>query len=97
MSQLRQSEINIHMRFIQTILMAIVVGFSMSSCVSFEPTELKLSDFPVKPKIEAYTRKPLINKIENNFIVTDEFVEASVLLKKYSDRIDDWKKTNNVK
>lgn len=55
-----------------------------------------IEDFPVAPSVTEYTRKPIIEKQGNNYLVTDEFVTNSVLLKKYSDRVDAWKKDNGV-
>lgn len=54
--------------------------------------------FPPKPTQKEYTRKPIIESInEKDFVVSDEFVENSVLLKKYSDKITLWKQENKVK
>lgn len=59
---------------------------------------IQQTPFPIKPKLIDYTRQPIIESVDtNNFKVSDEFVENSVLLKKYTDRIDSWKKTNKVK
>ena len=59
---------------------------------------IQQTPFPNKPTTIDYTRQPIIESVDtNNFKVSDEFVENSVLLKKYTDRIDAWKKANNVK
>jgi hypothetical protein len=56
-----------------------------------------LTNFPLKPALKDYSRKPIIEKKDNNFVVSDEYVENSILLKKYADKIDSWKSDNTVK
>jgi hypothetical protein len=72
----------------------------LSSCVSTTPQiiekERSLSPFP-PIVVSEYTRKPIIESKENNFVVTDEFVTNSLKLKSYKDRVDSWKKLNNIK
>lgn len=79
---------------------------SFTSCVIAPPASSEVSpaveqtpliSFPVRPELKEYTRKPVIEKKENDFLVSDEFVNNSVLLKKYDDRIQEWKKQNKVK
>lgn len=87
-----------------TLKSAILVLFSiilLSSCITPAPVTVVTPqpiahDFPFKPSVKEYTRKPIIEKKGNDFLVSDEFVENSVLLKKYSDKIDEWKKNNQV-
>lgn len=74
----------------------------LSSCVSVPPTqqviekEKQLSPFP-PISIQEYTRKPIINSVDNNFVVSDEFVTNSLKYKKWVDHILEWKKLNNIK
>lgn len=73
---------------------------TLSSCVTYkteDPISVQLSIFPSTPAVVEYTRKPIINKTDNNFIVSDEFVENSILLKKYADKIQEWKSDNKIK
>lgn len=81
--------------------------FCLSSCVikpDIAPTPVvenvtvDFSPFPIRPELKEYSRKPIIDSTEdNNFIVSDEFVENSILLKKYNDKIDIWKSKNKIK
>jgi PBP1b-binding outer membrane lipoprotein LpoB len=53
--------------------------------------------FPPKPTLIKYSSAPIQSAIDNTYVVTGEFVENGILLKKYSDKIDTWKDKNNVK
>ena len=87
-------------------LMCIIFSLSLVSCV-IKPqpintpipniVEVELTPFPLYPALKAYTRQPIIDSQDNNFIVSDEFVENSVLLKKYYDRVVSWKEKNKIK
>lgn len=73
------------------------------SCVNFKPLppvkqqKIELSVFPIKPNILKYTRKPIVDAQDNNFIVSDEFVKNSLLYKKWIDNIQRWIELNNIK
>lgn len=56
-----------------------------------------ISVFPIKPTIPEYTRKPIISAQGNDFIVSDEFLNNALKYKPYVDKIDDWKKLNDIK
>lgn len=58
---------------------------------------IQQTPFPQKPNLIKYTSAPVKSGADKLFTVTDEFVENSVNLKKYSDKIDTWKTKNNVK
>lgn len=64
------------------------------SCTTTET--LTTSPFPVEPKWAALTRTPVLGSVERdgnkNFEVSDEFMEKSLQMKSYIDRISDWKK-----
>lgn len=90
------------MNALKTVLLIILASFYLSSCVTYkEPVTVPIvpttiQDFPAKPSLREYSRKPIIEKKGNDFLVSDEFLENSILLKKYSDRIDTWKTQNTV-
>lgn len=70
------------------------------SCVTYQGDsnlDSEIIGFPVKPILEEYSRQPIINQIDKDFLISDEYLENSILLKKYSDKIDDWKTENGVK
>ena len=78
----------------------LALALVLSSCVTYrseDPISSQLSLFPPTPAIVEYTRKPIIDKKDNNFTVSDEFVENSILLKKYTDKIKEWKSDNKIK
>lgn len=56
----------------------------------------KIENFPQSPNIQKYTRKPIIDSVDNNFIVSDEFLKNSIILQKYNERVSAWKKLYNV-
>lgn len=56
-----------------------------------------ITDFPIKPELMFYTQSPVIQKIDNNFIVTPELIYNTTMLKDYYKRIDLWKENHNVK
>jgi hypothetical protein len=75
----------------------------LPSCVNLKPLPVvespktELSVFPLKPNIVEYTRKPVIDAQDNNFVVSDEFVKNSLLYKKWTENIEKWTKLNNIK
>ncbi len=83
------------------LLFLACISLTMSSCVTVPPSpvvvEKKLSVFPPKPKIVEYTRQPIISKTGNDYLISDELLQNSILFKKYSDMIDEWKALNSVK
>jgi hypothetical protein len=89
------------MTTLKSVFFVLLSMICLSSCVSYKepitvPSISVIQDFPIKPSQKEYSRKPIIEKKGNDFLVSDEFVENSVLLKKYADRIDEWKKNNTV-
>jgi len=90
------------MKAIFLILTCLSLG--LTSCVTIKPAastpitiEPKLSLFPPKPKIVEYTRKPVISKIDENYLISSELLGNSLLMKKYIEMIDRWKVTNSIK
>lgn len=86
----------------KTKILLSICAILMTSCISYQtPTDpttpQEINGFPQKPALVEYSRKPIIEKKDKDFTVSDEFVENSVLFKKYSDKIDQWKVDNNVK
>jgi hypothetical protein len=87
------------------LLVFLVIGLNLSSCITYKSDPLPainssipaLSPFPIKPNLTIYTRQPIISKQDNNFVVSGEFLENSLMYKKYSDAIDGWKKDNSIK
>jgi len=94
------------------IIVSLVLSM-MTSCVSYTPSvpaapspapivstqPAVINDFPIYPNLIKYseTRPPIVGKIDNDYRVTDEFVNNSVLLKKYADRINAWKTEHKIK
>lgn len=84
------------------IFMLLLSVLMLSSCVTYTtPTDnnpiKQLTTFPINPMVKSYTRPPIQAKVDNNFTVSDEFVENSILLKKYSDAVIKWKTDNTIK
>lgn len=82
------------------LLLAVLLLLFIPSCISYQTDSglhTSLTDFPLKPSLKDYSRKPIVEKKDNNFVVTDEYLENSILLKKYSDKIDSWKTDNSIK
>ncbi len=89
-------------RFILLILMGLI-----TSCVAIKPVAAPespaiveqtapLTVFPITPTIKPYSRKPVIDSVDNNFVVSDEFVENSLKYKQYHDKVLDWKNQNEI-
>lgn len=51
---------------------------------------------PPAPSWVEFTRKPILEKKESDFLVSDEFVTKALQQKKYIDRVQAWKETNQV-
>lgn len=58
----------------------------------------KLTDTPVRPEFRQLVRKPVLKYYEEdkNYLVSDEFMERSVQLHKYEQKIEKWKLDNNL-
>lgn len=68
------------------------------SCVSFEmPKNYQITDFPIKPSLEPYTKDPVIKKIDEDFLVTNEMIINTTLLTDYYKRIEKWKDKHLIK
>ena len=79
----------------------LVLLLILPSCVSVERPKIVekepvLSVFPIKPELTKYSKKPIISAIDNNFLVTLEFISNSAKLKIYIDKIDKWKELNKI-
>ncbi len=87
--------------FIVLICICLTSCVSVPSPVESKPTPerevISLLTFPAAPTVKDYTRKPILEKTENNFLVSDEFLENSVLLYKYYHRVEEWKDANKIK
>lgn len=71
--------------------------FLLSSCVIFKNTKkYDINDFPSNPPLNSLTESPIIEKKENNFLVTKDFVTNAVLLSDYYSRIKEWKKRHKI-
>lgn len=83
---------------LKNAFLSIILCFWLSACVTYEDSSrLNSNNFPDKPDLMIYSKPPIIQRQQDNFVVTDEFLENSILLKKYADRIDEWKATNLLK
>jgi hypothetical protein len=90
----------------KNILILFLSLFMLTSCVTpiktqpttiiTQITQVELTPFPPKPNL-TFTKKPVISASEDTFIVSDEMVEKSLLSKDYIDKVDVWKKKNNIK
>jgi hypothetical protein len=90
-------------KFILVFLMLII-----TSCVSVKPINappspaiveqpVSLTVFPINPTLKNYSRKPVIEAIDNNYMVSDEFVENALKYKAYHDKVIRWKDENEIK
>ena len=79
--------------FLMIIVALINVGCSTITDIVIDP----LSDFPARPPLKEYTVPPIIQKIDTNFLVRSDFIENSILLKDYDDRIEEWKEKHQIR
>lgn len=81
----------------QNTILSFFCLFFLSSCVIFKnKKDYNITDFPVKPPLESFTKEPVIKKVENDFLVTDEMILNSSLLFDYYRRIEKWKEKHAV-
>ena len=66
----------------------------LSSCSSKKE---QIIDFPIKPELKVYQKPPVLEKINDNFLVTPELIYNTTMLKDYYKRIDLWKEKYNVR
>lgn len=70
----------------------------MLSCQSTHTSNVlvDVQAMPPEPQWAEFTRPPIIDKKDNNFTVSDEFVQRSLQMKKHLERIKTWKEQNQV-
>lgn len=69
----------------------------LNSCVSIPSSnERALQSFPSKPALTTYTKNPVIQKVNSDFLVTEELILNSTMLTDYYKRIEKWKQKNKV-
>lgn len=56
-----------------------------------------LSPMPPTPQLIQFTRQPIIEKIGDDYKVSDEFVTQSAQRKRYMDKVLEWKEKNAVR
>jgi hypothetical protein len=79
-------------------ILLILSCLCLSSCVIFQNNKkYEITDFPIKPPLETYTKDPVIKKIDNDFLVTDEMIINTTLLVDYYKRIEKWKDKHLIK
>lgn len=61
------------------------------------PVESIITDFPVKPKLTVYSKPPVIKKVDENFLVTEELITNSVQLIDYYKRLETWKEKKQIR
>ena len=78
----------------------LLCGLLLVSCTSPAPVksveESVLTDFPVKPSLIVYTNPPVVKKVDNNFLVTEELITNATLLTDYYKRLEAWKITKKI-
>lgn len=73
----------------------LIIFLSLTSCALFQPRSI--NDFPLEPSLKPYERAPIIKSVDDDFLVSSDFVFNSVSLKEYSDKIAKWKEKNQVR
>ena len=51
---------------------------------------------PIAPSWEPYTRAPIVQKVDDNFLVSDEFVKRSAQGLRYVEKVKRWKTINQI-
>jgi hypothetical protein len=92
---------------IKYIALAILM-FGIGSCNTTAPEPnlqpappiITPSPHPIEPQWKQFTRKPVVSKIEQdnqiNYIVSDEYMERSLQMVDYTERIKQWKLKNLI-
>lgn len=92
-------------RVITLILCLGLIGCASTPPPSNGPKDIatiitKATPHPVEPEWKTFTRKPVIKSYtvdgKENYEVSDEFVEKSLQLQDYADRIKKWKLKNLI-
>lgn len=57
--------------------------------------------FPIEPEWRTYSRPPLLSKVpdtfdQDNFIVSDEFVEKAIQQTHFIKKVKRWRTLNNI-
>lgn len=78
-------------------ILILIIPIILSGCAA---SNAKITDIlqpmPVPPEWQTYTRKPVIEKVDDNFVVSDEFVKKSIQQNRYIINIKRWQIINRV-
>ena len=71
----------------------------LTSCVCQKPhlEDAPPLQLPVAPKLVQYEKGPILKKVEDNYLVTKELVNNSVLLTDYYKRLEKWKEEKDIR
>lgn len=72
----------------------LAISLILTSCQSKKEI---INDFPVKPALNQYESGPVYKKIGDNYEVSPDLVENTVLLTDYYKRIDSWKTKRGIR
>jgi hypothetical protein len=75
--------------------LALMCCVFLSCCISQKKEHI--TDFPIRPELMVYPAQPVIQKIDQNFLVTPELIYNTTMLKDYYKRIDLWKENHNIR
>jgi len=78
-------------------LAGILLISSFISCTTtVEYVKVQHPAMPVEPEWIKFSKQPIIEKIGDTFIVSDQFVEKAAQYQDYTQRVRKWKITNSV-
>ena len=75
--------------------MIVLAGLTLSSCATNQISK-NVQAMPIAPSWEPYTKAPIIQKVDDNFLVTDEFVKRSAQGLRYVEKVKRWKLINQI-
>jgi len=85
------------MNLIKNLIGILIISNVVISCTtSVEYVKIQHPAMPVEPEWVKFTKQPIIEKIGNTFIVTDQFIEKSAQQHDYVQRVRKWKIQNSV-
>tara|TARA_R100000951_G_scaffold50728_3_gene42826 strand:+ start:4905 stop:5186 length:282 start_codon:yes stop_codon:yes gene_type:complete len=82
----------------------ILVGMMILSLVSCSTPGGRLATpseavppLPPTPEWVGYTRRPILSKFGNNFIVSDEFITKATQEHRFVEKVLEWKNVNSIR
>jgi len=84
------------MSLIRNLAGILLISSLVSCTTTVEYVKIQHPAMPIEPEWIKFSKQPIIEKIADTFIVTDQFVEKAAQQNEYVQRVRKWKAINSV-